>query len=194
MGNNKNVLVDIQNMVCDIVKYDNIKNNNKSTCIEFNELQKVIIPNNGFIHSIDTNNMVLLEFEDTMGTTDWLPLDILKDDIINGLNDVITQLHKEMNIQKCYIIVNKWQMPCESGYDLVRTFNSLEKAKEYFLEYLTNEVLNTWLCDYVDENGNLYDENDDRVDEYDFSKSSSRFYLLVYCRYTEIYIEEQIIY
>jgi hypothetical protein len=195
-------LDDIKNMVFEIVNADKFRNHQNCVTynsrrggfsIEFNELQKVTIPNNGYIHTIDTNNMVLLEFEDTLGTTDWLPLAMFDDKIINSLYEVIKDFHKEMDIKKCFILCCDWKMSNEGSRDIVRVFDNKEKAQAYYNEFLTNECISTWLCNFVDENGNLNDDSVNDVDVYEW-KENELFRLSHKGWYTEIYIEEMVVY
>ena len=195
------ILAEIERLVGEIIASDKFHNHQDCVAyscrggysIEFNELQKVSIPNNGFIHTIDSNNMVLLEFEDTMGTTDWLPLAMFDTKIINNLYEVIKDFHKEMDIKKCFILCCDWQMSNECGRDIVKVFDNKDKAQAYYDEFLTNECLNTWLCDLVDENGHLYDDRVSEVSVYEYKKNEY-FHLSHKSWFTKIYIVEQIIF
>lgn len=191
----------IKNLVFEIVNADNFRDHQDCVayscrgglCIEFNELQKVAIPNNGHIHTIDTNNMVMLEFEDTMGTTDWLPLAMFDDKIINNLYEVIKDLHKEMDIKKCYILRCDWYYCADEGCDIIRVFNDKEKAQAHFNEFLLNEVKTTWIGEFVDEKGHLYDDRVNAVQVYEYKKDE-HFNLIHDDDFTEIYIEERTIF
>lgn len=156
-------------------------------CIEFNELQKVTIPNNGIIHTLDTNNMVLLEFENTLGTTDWLPLAMFDDKIISNLYEVIKDMHKEL-VELVYILHCNWSTGDDSGNEVIKVFKEKEAAIANFDEFLTNEVLNTWLCDFVDENGHLYDDQAKNIEQYEYIANKS-FYLEWGDHFTHIFIK-----
>lgn len=198
-----NKLNEIKRMVIEIVNTDNFRNHQNCVTydsrrggfsIEFNELQKVTIPNNGYIHTIDTNNMVLLDFEGSSSTTDWLPLAILDEKYINNLYDVIKDLHKEMDIKKCYILCNKWTMPDDDGCEIIKVLDTLEKAQKVFNEYVKCEFTETWLYEFVDAEGDLLDDSAKNINHYEYKKNEN-FYLSVdggYC--TDIYIEEKVIF
>lgn len=196
------ILNEINTMVKDITASDKFKSHQDCvlfSCrggysIEFNELQKVSIANDWYIHTIDTNNMVLLDFEGSSSTTDWLPLAILDEKYINNLYDVIKDLHKEMDIKKCYILCNKWTMPDEDGCEIIKVLDTLEKAQNVFNEYVKCEFTETWLCEFVDAEGDLLDASAKNIHHYEYKKNEN-FYLSVeggYC--TDIYIEERVIF
>lgn len=196
------ILVEIERLVGEIIASDKFRNHQDCVayccrggfCIEFNELQKVSIPNNGFIHTIDSNNMVLLEFEDTMGTTDWLPLAMFDTKIINNLYEVIKDFHKEMDIKKCFILCCDWQMSNECKRDIVKVFDNKEKAQAYYNEFLTNECISTWLCNFVDENGHLNDDSVSEISVYEYKKNEYFHLSHKGGWFTKIYIVEQIIF
>lgn len=196
------ILNEINTMVKDITASDKFKSHQDCvlfSCrggysIEFNELQKVSIANDWYIHTIDTNNMVLLDFEGSSNTTDWLPLAILDEKYINNLYDVIKDLHKEMDIKKCYILCNKWTMPDEDGCEIIKVLDTLEKAQKVFNEYVKCEFTETWLYEFVDAEGDLLDASAKNIHHYEYKKNEN-FYLSVeggYC--TDIYIEERVIF
>lgn len=195
------ILVEIERLVGEIIASDKFRNHQDCVayscrgglCIEFNELQKVSIPN-GFIHTIDSNNMVLLEFEDTMGTTDWLPLAMFDDKIINNLYEVIKDFHKEMDIKKCFILCCDWKMSNENCRDIVKVFDNKDKAQAYYNEFLTNECISTWLCNFVDENGHLDDDSVSEVSVYEYKKNEYFHLSHKGGWFTKIYIVEQIIF
>ena len=180
------ILNEINTMVKDITASDKFKAHQDCvlySCrggysIEFNELQKVSIPNDGYIHTIDTNNMVLLDFEGSSSTTDWLPLAILDEKYINNLYDVIKDLHKEMDIRKCYILCNKWTMPDDDGYEIVKVLDTLEKAQKIFNEYVKCEFTETWLYEFVDAEGDLLNASANNIHHYEYKKNENRFYAL----------------
>ena len=194
-------LNEIKAMVKEIVETDNFRNHQNRVCyscrgglcIEFNELQKVKIANNGYIHTIDTNNMVLLDFEDNTSTTDWLPLEILDEKYISSLYDVIVDFHKEMSIKKCFILCCEWKTSNENCSDIVKVFDNKEKAQAHYNEFLTNECISTWLCNFVDEHGHLNDDSMNEVSVYEYKKNEY-FHLSHKGWFTKIYIDERVIF
>lgn len=86
----KQMMANISNYANEIIEFDEkdyliCNGGGLAYAVKFSGMLCPTIPNRGQIVSIDTNQMVLLEFEDTLGTTDWLPLEMFTDTIIESV-------------------------------------------------------------------------------------------------------------
>ena len=88
----------IQKMIDEIITLDKVVNKKivPSFSICLDGLYSVPTPNYGKVVEIDNNSMVLIQFEDTIGTTDWLPISIMCDSILDGVYDSLTQMKNDL--------------------------------------------------------------------------------------------------
>lgn len=97
-------ITQIQKLVEEIMYLDTIlnKKTNKLFSICLDGLYSVPTPNYGKILEIDNNSMVILSFEDTIGTTDWLPISILSNEILSAIFDSLSNMYSSL-ISECQI-------------------------------------------------------------------------------------------
>ena len=97
-------ITQIQKLVEEIMYLDTIlnKKTNKPFSICLDGIYSVPTPNNGEIIEIDNNSMVILSFEDTIGTTDWLPISILSNEILSDIFDNLSNMYSSL-INECQI-------------------------------------------------------------------------------------------
>lgn len=193
---NKNELLDaIQEFVTIIIAHDNAKYNNNSYSIEFdNDIQKVNVPNNGYIKSIDTNNFVTIQFSDCVTTTDWLPLAILDSNIIRDIYNVLLEMNSIVNSDKVYVLQCDWVMDeIDRGHDTIGVFKNKEKLHCAFKKFILNEVNSgSWIADFVDTDGNIVDECNE-PEEYTFLCDKPYFSILDGDKKVEVYVDEMFI-
>jgi hypothetical protein len=88
----------IQKTIDEVINLDKVENKKStpsfSICLD--GLYSVPTPNYGMVVEIDNNSMVLIQFEDNIGTTDWLPLSIMCDSILDGVYDSLTQMKNDL--------------------------------------------------------------------------------------------------
>lgn len=188
------LLTAIQEFVTIIVAHDNTKYNNNSYSIVFdNDIQKVNVPNNGYIKSIDTNNFVTIQFIDNVTTTDWLPLAILDSNIISDIYNVLLEMNSIVKRDRVYVLHCDWGMDkYDKDHSTIGVYHSKEKLYEEFKRFISNDVNNaSWISDFVNEDG--YPINEDNMPEsYVFTDTiqSAYFHLEYGEKWIEIYFDE----
>lgn len=99
MDKKKELLVSVEELVTDILKNDIYKENSTNCSVFLKAEQQVTIGYGGKIVEVDNNNMALLEFDDYIGTTDWLPLGIFETSVITSLYDVLSNIFIEVKAE-----------------------------------------------------------------------------------------------
>lgn len=188
------LLTAIQEFVTIIVAHDNTKYNNNSYSIVFdNDIQKVNVPNNGYIKSIDTNNFVTIQFIDNVTTTDWLPLAILDTKIITDIYNVLLEMNSIVNRDRVYVLHCDWGMDTyDKDHSTIGVYHSKEKLYEEFKRFISNDVNNgSWISDFVNEDGHQINK-DNMPESYVFTDTiqSAYFYLKYGEKWIEIYFDE----
>lgn len=118
----KDYLTKIQTMCNEILLLDKEINNSTKmpTQIAFGEITRVEIPNHGYIVCIDNNNMVQCEFEDLLGTTDWLPLAMFDTyyirDVYSSVETILNQLDNKVFIKAIRNYLCKYVTERIAGY------------------------------------------------------------------------------
>lgn len=118
----KDYLNKIQKMCYDILLLDKEINNSSKlpTQIDFCELTRVEIPNHGYIICIDSNNMVQCEFEDLLGTTDWLPLAMFDTyyirEVYSSLETILNQMDDKSFVKAIRNYLSKYVTERIEGY------------------------------------------------------------------------------
>lgn len=188
------LLTAIQTYAINIIAHDNTKYHNTSHYIVFNnDIQRVNVPNDGYIKAVDTNNQVLIQFRDNVTTTDWLPLAILDTKIITDIHNVLFEMNSIVNRDKVYVLHCDWGMDkFDKEHNTIGVYYSKEKLYEEFKRFIFNDV-NTasWISDFVNEDG--YPINKDNMPEsYVFTDTiqSAYFYLKYGEKWIEIYFDE----
>lgn len=187
------LLTAIQEFVTIIIAHDNTKYNNNSYSIVFdNDIQRVNVPNDGYIKSIDTNNFVTIQFRDNVTTTDWLPLAILDSNIISDIYNVLLEMNNIVNNDKVYVLHCDWVMDeWDKGHDTIGVYKTKEKLFEAFYDFINKEVNGgSWISEFVDVDGSLL-IRDCEPDSYTFDvKENVYFHIANGENSLELYFDE----
>lgn len=188
------LLTAIQTYAINIIAHDNTKYHNTSHYIVFNnDIQRVNVPNDGYIKAVDTNNQVLIQFRDNVTTSDWLPLAILDTKIITDIHNVLLEMNSIVNRDKVYVLHCDWGMDkFDKDHTTIGVYHSKENLYDEFKRFISNDVNNaSWISDFVNEDG--YPINEDNMPEsYVFTDTiqSAYFHLKYGEKWIEIYFDE----
>ena len=105
-----------------------------TTSIELLGIDRVSVGYGGEIVEIDSNNMVLLEFEDYMGTTDWLPLGIFDEHIIKNVLAKLTFIKIRMEEERKDIVYVMTVEDSKGTKKIHKVFHKLRDAQKELLE------------------------------------------------------------
>lgn len=131
----KNFLQSIADVATEIIAMDDTHH---TTSIELYGIDRVSVGYGGEIVEIDGNNMVLLEFEDTLGTTDWLPLGILDEHIIKNVLAKLVFIKLRMEEERKDIVYVISVEDSKTTKKVHKVFRKLRDAQEELLR-LYNE-------------------------------------------------------
>lgn len=177
----KEMMTNISNYINEIIEFDDkdylvCNGGGLAYAVKFSGMLCPTIPNRGHIVSIDTNQMVLLEFEDTLGTTDWLPLEMFTDTIIES---VFTSLSR---VKQKIIKANKRKL---SVHILLREYDSIRDVIGVYDDF-DLAAKNLWLIrdKRVDECGgilklNFVDKDEDNPYYYHEESDRKKFTLWI---------------
>lgn len=90
----KKMIVEIEEMVENII-YATNNGFKRSSSLVFNGIQRPRFYN-GYVVEVDPNGMVAFDFDDSLGTSDWLPMSIIDDKIIKAIHDSVSHIMKEV--------------------------------------------------------------------------------------------------
>lgn len=96
----KSMIIEIEEMVENIVNYDmECNKKHKSYSVIFEGIQR---PRYKFceVVEVDSSGMVILQFDDTLGTTDALPLSIFNSELITTIYNQIYSMNGEIEYEK----------------------------------------------------------------------------------------------
>lgn len=132
-------LQEVAKVVNEIIAFDDTHH---IQSVELEGIQRVSVGYGGEIVEIDNNNMVLLEFEDYIGTTDWLPLGIFEESVISHLLFKLVTIKVEMEEKHKHIVYAMAVEDSRTTKTVHKVFHKLDDAQAELLrlydEYKAN--------------------------------------------------------
>lgn len=128
---NETILQSIADVANEIIAMDDTHH---TTSIVLDGIDRVSVGYGGEIVEIDGNNMVLLEFEDTMGTTDWLPLGIFDEHIIKNVLAKLTFIKIRMEEERKDIVYVMSVEDSKGTKKIHKVFRKLRDAQKELLK------------------------------------------------------------
>lgn len=170
------MLAEINEMVTNLIEFHNKTNSMKAHSVQFLGINKPpLTGTRGNVVEIDNNLQIMLEFEDYLGTTDYLPLAMFDSMIISNVHIALTIMVNE-TIKYVYLIIEMFSDDAQTRTEVYdKVYHNEKDAKNILKQIVASRKKEDWLEPFFDKNGKLIEDNINGF--LDYEESDRNFYI-----------------